>query len=107
MKTLRPLLALVVALALLSLAGSALADANVVVEVRSAAGEEAEGVVTLTPRGQGEALSCTLRVGSCRIVGVPGGRYVVTFAPAEGQPPAPRNVMIPPSGEVRLSVSTR
>ena len=83
------------------------AQAAVSVEVRGPDGSHVDGRVTLTPSAGGEARSCTTQRGDCRLAGVPGGRYVVTFQPASGEAPAPRNVMIPPSGTVTLRVSAR
>ncbi|MCC6876692.1 MAG: carboxypeptidase regulatory-like domain-containing protein [Sandaracinaceae bacterium] len=86
----------------------ALADAEVVVQVRAPGGGTGEATVTLTPEGGGEARSCTTRNGTCRISGVPSGRYVVTAQPiGAGQPPVPRPVLIPPSGQVTVSVPLR
>lgn len=94
--------------ATLFVARPALAEALVVVEVRTAEGEPADGRVVLRPRGgDGREHSCTTSNGSCRITGVPGGRYVVTFEPASGPAPAPRNAMIPPEGTVTLRVAAR
>ena len=83
------------------------AQAAVSVEVRGPDGSHVDGRVTLTPSAGGEGRSCTTQRGDCRLAGVPGGRYVVTFQPASGEAPAPRNVMIPPSGTVTLRVSAR
>lgn len=95
-------------LALLGLvftAAPALADALVVVEVRTGDGEPVDGQVTLRPRGGGESHSCTTRRGECQIAHVPGGRYTVHFEPTEGDAPADQPAMIPPSGRVTLHVA--
>ena len=91
------------------IAAVALAQAAVVVQVRNASGDPAEATVTLTPEGGGAGpVSCRTTRGSCRIPGVPAGRYVVTAQPiAEGQPPIPRPIPIPPGGEVTVSVTLR
>jgi hypothetical protein len=83
----------------------AAADALVIVEVRAAQGAPRDGLVTLTPRRGGSAYSCTTRNGSCRINGVRGGSYVVTFSPS-GAPSRrlPQPAMIPPDGTVQLVV---
>jgi hypothetical protein len=99
-------LALVATLVILTTPGTAHAEAVVVVKVRTPAGKAAEGRVTLVPRGDGERHSCTTKGGTCRMEGVPGGSYEVRLDPAEGQAPSPRRVMIPPSGEATLIVST-
>jgi hypothetical protein len=93
----------------LGLTSSALADALVVVEVRGPDGSPvADGVVTLRPSAGGAPHSCrTNAAGTCRIADVPGGRYVVEFAPASGEAPAPRTAMIPPDGTVNLHVAAR
>ena len=94
----------------LALPATTLADALVHVEVRAESGGSADGTVTLRPRGsEGDenapSYSCTTDGGSCSIDGVPGGRYQATFTPRGGEAQAPRSVMIPPSGTVRLRVS--
>ncbi|HJL00175.1 MAG TPA: hypothetical protein RMH85_10510 [Polyangiaceae bacterium LLY-WYZ-15_(1-7)] len=99
--------ALLLSIALLT-AAPALADALVVVEVRTPEGEPADGRVTLAPRsGEGQTYSCTTQGGTCRMDAVAGGMYVVRFAPRSGEAPAPRNVVIPPDGRVTLRVATR
>lgn len=91
----------------LGTAATAFADALVVVEVRTPAGEPAEGTVVLAPVGEGATRRCTTSAGTCQLENVPGGRYTVTVEPREGEAPAPRKVVIPPSGRVSLIVSTR
>jgi hypothetical protein len=90
-------------------ATTALADALVVVQVRTPEGTATDGEVVLTSREPGGATyRCTTQAGECRIDGVQGGRYVATFTPgAGGESPPPKPVMIPPSGRVTLVVSTR
>ena len=83
----------------------ALANALVIVEVRTSAGEPADGTVVLTPRGGGEAMRCQTSAGDCRISAVPGGQYTVQFQPNGGTPTAPRPAMIPPEGRVTLHVA--
>jgi len=82
---------------------TAFADALVVVRVQ---GEGApDGQVTLTARNGGQTYTCTTEERTCRMNGVPGGSYRVEFAPVQGEAPAPRTAMIPPSGTVTLVVS--
>ena len=92
-------------LGLVAFAGPALAEALVVVQVRTGDGEPVDGEVTLRPRGGGEAFSCQTSGGECQIPHVPGGRYTVHFAPAEGEAPADQPAMIPPQGRVTLHVA--
>lgn len=94
-------------LCLLSVSLVAGAQSRVVVEVRTPAGEVADGRVTLEPEGGGKSFSCTTRRGQCTLEGVPGGRYIAKLEPNQGEAPAPRRVMIPPSGEVTVHVPTR
>jgi hypothetical protein len=105
----RPLLSVLAFVALTVCAAVAYAQATVVVQVRTAGGEPGQATVTLTPQdGGGSPHSCRATDGSCRISGVPAGRYVVTAQPiAEGRPPIPRPVPIPPRGEVTVSVTLR
>ena len=99
---------LFVCIALAVPAATALAQAAVTVQVRNAEGQRAEAVVSLTPEGGGTPRSCRTRNGTCRIGGVPGGRYVVTAQPISGgEPPIARPVPIPPGGEVTVSVTLR
>lgn len=87
----------------------ALAQAVVVVQVRTAAGQPGEAVVTLTPEGsQGAPHTCRTRAGTCRLSNVPPGMYVVTAEPtAGGQAPVPRRVPVVAGGEVTISVTLR
>ena len=92
-------------LAFATFASPALADAQVVVQVRTQDGEPVDGEVTLSPRSGGESYSCTTEGGQCQIAHVPGGRYTVHFTPAEGEPPPDKSAMIPPGGRVTLHVA--
>lgn len=92
---------------ILGTASIAFAEALVVVEVRTPAGAAAEGTVVLAPLGEGATHRCTTKAGTCQMEKVPGGRYTVTVEPTAGDAPAPRKVVIPPSGRVSLIVSTR
>ncbi len=94
------------ALLSLSWASPASADAKVMVQVRSASGASVEGTVLLTSAG-GDKFRCQTAGGRCQISAVPGGRYVVLFQPKKGEPTAPRKVMIPPSGDVKLTVAAK
>lgn len=103
-----PALALAALAAVLFVSAIALAQAAVVVRVRTADGHPGEATVTLTPQGDGAPRSCRTSEGTCRITGVPSGRYVVTAEPlAGGRAPIPRPLPIPPSGEVMVSVTLR
>lgn len=89
----------------LGLGSVALADATVVVQLRRADGSAAEGTVLLS---KGEThLRCTTQQGRCEIKNVPGGSYTVELE--QGSEPAgkPKQVMIPPSGEVKLNVAAK
>ncbi|MCU0674221.1 MAG: hypothetical protein MUE69_15660 [Myxococcota bacterium] len=88
-------------------ASPAFADALVVVEVRGPDGTVRDGQVTLRPASGGAPHSCQTTHGTCRITDVPGGRYVVEFAPASGEAPPTRTAMIPPDGTVTLHVAAR
>ena len=88
------------ALALMLTTG-ARADAVVNVHVRGGA----DGQVQL--RGDGGTFTCTTSQGSCTIRSVPGGRYVVVFNPKNGNPTAPKKVMIPPDGSADLHIAAK
>lgn len=98
--------AIVAGVLALGVARSASAQATVQVQVRTPDGKVANGKVVLEGRGEERRYSCTTREGKCSIEGVPGGRYEVRLEPRSGEAPPPRKVMIPPSGEVTLIVST-
>jgi hypothetical protein len=81
------------------------ADALVVVQLKDASGQPAEGKVTLLD-AQGKAVAtCEAHAGKCEMQNVPGGAFTVTVQPAKGAAPKPRKVMIPPSGKVALVVT--
>lgn len=107
-KTKRPTcIALLALFVTTALAGVALAQARVLVEVRNPGGIIADGELTLTAQSGGATFVCRTVAGSCELNGVPGGPYTATLRPVNGEPPAPRTVMIPPSGRVTLRVSTQ
>ena len=93
------------ALMLWLLATVAMAEATVIVQVRNQNGSPADGTVTLTAAG-GRTFSCHTQAGRCQMAGVPGGMGTVTFVPATGPAPAPRPVMVAPSGNVSLIVQS-
>lgn len=90
----------------IAFARPAQAQASVHVQVRTPNGKSADGKVILEGHAGGHRYSCTTAAGACRIDGVPGGSYEVRLQPKKGHAPPPREVMIPPSGEVTLIVST-
>lgn len=98
---------LLLVLCLLAVPLAALAQSRVIVEVRTPEGDVADGKVTLEAVKGGERHSCTTTRGRCVLEGVPGGKYMAKLEPAKGEAPAPRRVMIPPSGEVTVHVPTR
>ena len=98
----RGLTLLTVVLTFLLAASVAFAEALVHVKVRGASGE---GQVTLTAAEGGQTYTCQTSGHECRIDGVPGGRYRVTFRPESGPASRATNAMIPPSGTVTLFVS--
>lgn len=88
-------------------ASVAFADAAVTVNVRDAAGQPADGKVTLTADVGGQVYSCQTQQGTCQIPNVRGGNYKASVVPnGSTQATAPRGVMIPPAGKVSLIVST-
>lgn len=104
----RSLFSLLAALLLSVVASSASAQANVTVHVRTADGSAGEARVTFSAENGGQERSCQTRNGTCSITGMTAGRYVVTATPiASGNPPIPRPVMIPPAGDVTVSVTLR
>lgn len=105
MRTRRLILLIVLLLAVLPVS-VALAEALVVVRVHAADDRPVAGRVVLSQQGGAEH-SCTVEAGGCRIDGVPGGRYVARFHPAEGPVWAPQTVMIPPEGTVELTINER
>ncbi len=88
------------------LTSGAHADAEVRVRVESSSGQVVDGRVTLESSGDSpKRFTCTTREGQCTLKAVPGGQYLVVFAPAKGTPTKPRKVMIPPDGQVKLRVA--
>lgn len=86
-----------------ALAGTALAEATVVVDLKAADGSAADGTVELK---KGDAkFRCTTQKGRCEIKGVPGGLYSVEVSQTDKPAPKAKTVMIPPSGEVKLIVN--
>jgi hypothetical protein len=86
-----------------ALTSAALADATVVVDLKTAEGSPVDGTVELK---KGDAkFRCTTQKGHCEIKGVPGGMYTVEVSQADKPSPKPKTVMIPPSGEVKLIVN--
>jgi hypothetical protein len=102
-----PRTALSAFVSILGFASVAFAQARVVVEVRSPGGIIADGELTLTAQEGGGTFSCATIAGTCELSGVPGGVYTASLRPTNGAPPAPRTVVIPPSGRVTLRVSTQ
>src|SRR5262249_42321104 len=89
-------------------AAPAFADTEVIVRVTAPSGGSAEATVILTPEQGGQAYSCQTSGGTCRIHGVPAGRFVVPARPtAGGEAPLPRVIPIPPNSEVTVSVALR
>jgi len=87
--------------------GIAFADALVVVNVRGANGEAADGRVTLTAEAGGRTYICQTQAGKCEFPNVPGGSYRASVVPTDStHATPPRAVMIPPAGKVSLIVST-
>lgn len=83
------------------------ADAVVHVIVRNSDSKPVDGRVNLKPVGDGKSFGCTTARGACTIGSVPGGRYIVTFKPNQGNATAPRKVMIPPDGSADLHISAK
>jgi len=99
-RTRATLLALVAWCALTS---SALAEATVVVELKTADGSPADGTVELK-KGDTK-FQCSTQKGRCEIKAVPGGMYTVGVSQGDKPAPKAKTVMIPPSGEVKLIVN--
>jgi hypothetical protein len=87
-----------------TLSAPALADAKVVVELKDKAGAPADGTVELKKGGETKH-SCTTQAARCELSGVPGGMYTVEVKQPGKPSPKPKEVMIPPSGEVKLIVN--
>jgi hypothetical protein len=85
------------------LAGNALAEASVLVEVKRGDGSSADGTVRLI-KGDTK-LQCATSKGRCEIKNVPGGSYTVELEQAGKPAGKPKSVMIPPAGEVKLIVA--
>ena len=85
------------------LAGTALAEATVIVDLKAADGSAVDGTVELK-KGDTK-FRCSTQKGHCEIKGVPGGMYSVEVSETQKAPPKAKSVMIPPSGEVKLIVN--
>jgi hypothetical protein len=89
----------------LGLSSLARADATVVVQLKRADGSSADGTVLLS---KGDTrLRCITSQGRCEIKNVPGGSYTVELEQGSGPAGKPKQVMIPPSGEVKLNVAAK
>ena len=86
-------------------AAVALADATLVVELRTKDGSRADGKVALSKPGDSVKRGCTTEAGRCEIKQVPGGLYKVEVTRGDKPASKPKNVMIPPEGEVKLIVA--
>jgi hypothetical protein len=87
----------------LLVAGSARADASVLVEVKRSDGSTADGTVRLS---KGETrLQCVTAKGRCELKNVPGGAYSVELEQAGKPAGKAKTVMIPPAGQVKLIVA--
>jgi hypothetical protein len=93
-------------LGVLVIAGSAAADALVVVKLKDGSGLPADGTVILLDGSSKTVASCEAKKGSCEMKNVAGGSYTVTVKPVKGDAPKPRKVMIPPTGKVTLVVTS-
>jgi len=97
----------IVGAALLALlAGTARAEAKVVVELKDASGKSADGEVSLYTKDGDKVAMCKTKAGRCEMASVAGGNYEVRVVPAVGAAPKPRSAMIPPEGTATLIVST-
>lgn len=101
------LIAVLAFVSLLAIAALAAAQAQVVIQVRTASGAPAEATVTLSREGA-PPYRCRTSGGSCRLSNVTPGMYVATAQPlGEGAPPVPRNVPVVAGGEVTISLTLR
>lgn len=87
------------------LTSGALADATLVVELRAKGGKPADGTVALLRDGDSVERGCTTQHGRCEIRDVPGGAYRVGVSRDKKAVAKPKDVMIPPEGEVKLIVA--
>ncbi|MEM7437098.1 MAG: carboxypeptidase-like regulatory domain-containing protein [Myxococcota bacterium] len=83
------------------------AQAVVHVIVRDGAHKPVDGKVSLKPARDGKSFSCSTSKGACTMSSVPGGSYIVTFRAKSGASPAPRKVVIPPSGNTDLHITAK
>lgn len=103
----RRLVAALAFVSLLAIAAVAWAQAQVVVQVRTASGGPGEATVTLTREGA-PPYSCRTSGGTCRLSNVAPGMYVATAQPiGEGAPPVPRNVPVVAGSDVTISLTLR
>jgi len=90
--------------AIVAIAGSALAEPVVVVHVRRGGTEAADAEVVLRD-ADGIVGSCRTSRGTCEIRGVPPGRATVSARDEQGNETPGRPVLIPPDGKVSLFVA--
>lgn len=83
---------------------AASADPVVVVRVRRAGEDGGEATVTLRD-ANGTEHRCSTEEGTCRMEGVPPGRFTVTTVSEAGEQMPQRSVVIPPDGKVTLVVA--
>ncbi len=96
---------LVMGVLIASSPGVAYADATVIVDLKGAGGAAVDGTVELS---KGETRHrCTTVQGHCEIKGVAGGIYNVQVTDTKKPALKAKQVMIPPSGEVKLVVNAR
>ncbi len=82
----------------------ALAQASVQFRITDSAGRPLDGRVTMT--GQPGTLGCSTTASRCTVVAT-AGTYTVTVAPVREAAPAPRTLVVPPSGALTVAFATR
>ena len=94
---------LVMALLVASAPATAYAEAIVIVELKGEQGALVDGTVELVKGDRHHR--CTTVQGRCEMRGVVGGMYEVKVSDTKKPAPKAKQVMIPPSGEVKLVVN--